>query len=60
MNTCANCGFKKDRFILCQKCSRPVCYKCINEGLCNDCYIEVNQKIQMIEEEYEREKSKTV
>ena len=39
---CISCGYEAEKVYRCKKCGKFVCHKCINRGLCNDCFIEVD------------------
>jgi len=51
---CINCGYEAKKFYKCKKCGKFVCYKCINRGLCNDCFTMVECENYSPNYEYER------
>jgi len=38
---CVSCGYKKNRYRLCNECKQLICNQCISAGLCKDCFARI-------------------
>lgn len=52
---CVSCGYKKDKYILCDRCHKTVCHKCLTTGLCKDCFTLVECKKYYDDYEYKQQ-----
>lgn len=44
INSCRDCGYRKNKFILCSSCNSFLCVQCVKKGMCNDCFTLVEVK----------------
>jgi len=36
---CVSCGYSRKKYLICSRCGKHVCYMCMQDGKCKDCFV---------------------